>query len=314
MNDLTLNIRGFAAVTRDLKVQVLDPVTRNVVREVRPFLDGTVRVPQIPAGNYEIQVLHPNLSLPVLVRPVHVLPIGPTAVTVMIDPSKFHNTPIEDIPEANLAPVADLARSIAETVTPLATKGPGEAIRSSDWNALAGAVRDVSNTTGELTRLVSPVGHNHPELEAKIHEMEANFQALLDSMSQALAELQRQDQALRLRTQVMAALLEAKVAPSSATGKKFIALLDALDGKINATPAVFSRETRNVAVQLEGFLNDLIDEKSAATPDLAASDPIRKFTDAIAVFKGAQATNYLSELHFNRRVDRSIPIASRIRE
>ena len=74
MNDLTINLMGFPAVNRDLTVELRDPVTSAVVREVKPFLDGTVRVPKLDAGAYEMTVRHPNLTLPILRR----LPV-PTA-------------------------------------------------------------------------------------------------------------------------------------------------------------------------------------------------------------------------------------------
>jgi hypothetical protein len=174
MSDLTMSILGFPAVNRDLSVQLLDPVTQNVVRTVTPFLDGTVRVPNIDPGAYEINVLHPNLPTPVLRRPIRVLPVGPTSVTVLIDPSRFRDTPIEDIPDANLTPVADMTKSVAETMTALGTKVAGEVIKAQDWNTLVGGVRDLANTTGELTQLVSPIGHDHPELVAKINEMQTS--------------------------------------------------------------------------------------------------------------------------------------------
>ena len=225
MNDLTMSIQGFAAVNRDITVELRDPLTQNVVRTVKPFLDGTVRIPQIEAGNYEITLFHPNLVLPILRRPIRVLPVGDTKVTVLIDPSKFRNTPIEDIPEANLGPVTDMTRSIAETVTPLGTKVAGEAIKANDWNALTNAVRDLSNTTGELTRLVSPIGHDHPELVSKINEMTTNFQTLLDSLTQAMTELQRQIQTLRFRRQVEDVLDRAAIDPISARGLEFTTLV-----------------------------------------------------------------------------------------
>src|SRR2546427_3889216 len=138
MQDLTVNILGFAPANRDLPVEVRDPLTQNVVREVKPFLDGTVRIPKIDPGTYELAIKHPNLTLPVLRRPIRVLPVGPTTISVLIDPSKFRNTPIEEIPEANLGPLIDAVKSVAETVTPLASKHPGEAIRSDDWNTMTG--------------------------------------------------------------------------------------------------------------------------------------------------------------------------------
>jgi len=121
-----MNILGFPAVNRDLTVEVRDAATQNLIREVKPFLDGTVRVPNIDPGAYEITVRHPNIALPVLRRPIRVLPVGDTKVSVLIDPSQFRNTPIEQVPEANLTPVRDIARSVAETVSPLTSKHPAK--------------------------------------------------------------------------------------------------------------------------------------------------------------------------------------------
>src|SRR3982751_4840146 len=149
MQDLTLNLLGFPAVTKDLTVEVRDPATQNVV----------------------------------LTRPIRVLPVGDTKVSLVIDPSKFRNTPIEDIPDANLTPVQDLVKSVAETVLPLSNKVSGEAILSRDWNTLAGAVRDLANAIGELTQLVSPRGHNHPELETKFNEVTGNFEGLVNTIA-----------------------------------------------------------------------------------------------------------------------------------
>src|SRR5882672_8785116 len=211
MSDLTVNLLGFAAVNRDLKVQLRDPVTTTVVREVQPFLDGTVRVPQIEAGAYELTVTHPNLTVPVLRRPIRILPVGDTRVSVLIDPSQFRNTPVADIPEANLTPVRQLTESVAETIVPLATKQPGEAIKAEDWNAMAASIRDLAHAVGELSRLVSPTGHDHQELIDKTNEMQSNFETLLNTLSASMAELQRQIQSQRFRQQIEAVLADAQV-------------------------------------------------------------------------------------------------------
>jgi hypothetical protein len=305
MSDLTMSILGFPAVNRDLSVQLRDPVTQNVVRTVTPFLDGTVRVPNIDPGSYEISVLHPNLSTPVLRRPIRVLPIGPTNVTVLIDPSRFRNTPIEDIPDANLTPVADLTKSIAETVTALGTKVPGEAIKSQDWNTLANGVRDLANTTGELTQLVSPIGHDHPELVAKINEMQTNFQTLLDTLTQALAELQRQIQTLRLQKQVRDLLDHASIDPNSSQGVEFTGLVETLATKVTDSPLAFSRSTRDAAVQLSTKLETLIDARST-DPNFATSAPVTQIATSLDLLKANRAGSYDAELSFNRKVDRTM--------
>ena len=275
------------------------------MRTATPFLDGTVRVPNIDPGAYNIAVLHPNLTLPVLRRPIRVLPVGDTNVTVLIDPSKFRNTPIEDLPEANLGPVADLTKSIAATVTQVGTKVPGEAIRSDDWNTLANSVRDLANTTGELTRLVSPVGHDHPELVAKIDEISSNFQTLLEDLSQALAELQRQIQTLRLRKQVEDVLDHASIDPASARAKEFTDLIASMEAKVTDSPTIFSRTSRNAAVQLSTKLESLLDER-ATDPDFSNSDAVKQVSTSIDLLKEQRATSYQAEISFNRKLDRTM--------
>lgn len=304
MNDLTMSILGFPAVNRDLEVDLIDSATRKSVRKVVPFLDGTVRIPQILPGSYEIQVRHPNIATPVITRPIHVLPSGNTNITVLIDPTKFRNSAIEDIPEANLKPVADLSSSIAETIAPLASKTPGEAIRSSDWNALAGAVRDLATTNVQLTRLVSPVGHDHPELVAKIEEMSGNFTTLLDTMSQALAELQRQILTMSLQKQVDDVLDKTEAPPPKR--KEFEDLIKNLQQNVTASPAIYSKAARATAQQLSTKLETLVDDHAAANPDLIGSSQVAQAAASIDLLKTNRATSYGTELTFNRKLDRSV--------
>jgi len=306
MSDLTMNIFGFAAVNRDLKVEVRDPVSQQVLRTVMPFLDGTVRVPKIQPGYYEIAIKHPNLTLPVLRRPIRVLPVGDTNITVLIDPSKFKNTPIEDIPDANLSPVAELAQSVSETVLPLTNKTPGEAIRSTDWNTLASSVRDLALSESELTRLVSPIGHSHQELETKIEEMSSNFATLLESMSRALTELQRQIQALRVRKQVEDVLDLANIGHSTVRGKEFTDLIDNLGGNVTDSPTSFARNSRNTALQLATKLEGLLDERAGDDPEFANSDPVRDVANAIELLKSNRSTSYLGEINFNQKFDKKM--------
>jgi hypothetical protein len=306
MQDLTLNLLGFPAVNKDLTVEVRDPATQNVVRTVKPFLDGTVRIPKIDAGAYEVAVRHPNVPLPVITRPIRVLPVGDTKVSIVIDPSKFRNTPIEDIPDANLTPVQDLAQSVAETVLPLSNKVPGEAILSRDWNTLASAVRDLAQALGELTKLVSPLGHNHPELEKKFDEVTGNFDALVNTVSTAVTELQRQIQTQRFRQQINDVLDVAQIAPDSPKAKEFTDLIDNLEKSVTVSPTVFSREARNTALQLGTKVEALIDEKKNADPDFAAKEPVQSLGTTIDLLKDQRTTTYDAELSHLRNLDRTL--------
>lgn len=306
MQDLTLNLLGFPAVNKDLSVEVRDSATQTVVRTVKPFLDGTVRVPKIDAGAYEIAVRHPNLSLPVLTRPIRVLPVGDTKVSVLIDPSKFRDTPIEDIPDANLAPVQDLVKSVADTVTDLSHKVPGEAILSRDWNAMASSVRDLAHAVGELTQLVSPRGHNHKELEVKFEEVTGNFESLVNTLSTTVAELQRQIQTQRFRKQVDDLLDLAAVGRDTPRGKELTDLVVDLEKNITASPEQFSREMRNAASRMAAKVEVLIDEKTVADPEFATKDPVKNVGVTIDLLRSQRASTYTGELDQMRKLDRTL--------
>jgi len=306
MQDLTLNLLGFPAVNRDLTVEVRDPATQTLVRTVKPFLDGTVRVPQIDAGAYEITVRHPNLAIPVLTRPIRVLPVGDTKVSLVIDPSRFRNTPIEDIPDANLTPVEDLAKSVAETLLPLTNKVAGEAILSRDWNTLASAVRDIASAVGELTHLVAPLGHNHKELEAKFDEVTSNFDTLVNTISTTVTELQRQIQTQRFRQQIDDVLDAAAIAPDSPQAKDFTDLVGNLQNFVTASPTAFSREARNAATILAGKVETLIDTRAAADPEFATKEPVQNLGKTIDVLKTQRTTTYDAELDHLRKLDRTL--------
>jgi hypothetical protein len=312
MSELTMSILGFPAVNKDLKVELRDPTTQNVVKTVQPFLDGTVRVTGINPGAYEMRLTHPNLTLPVLTRPIRIFPTGDTKVSVLIDPSKFRNTPIEDTPEANLTPIGELAGSVGETVAPLSAKKPGEAILSQDWNALAGGIRDLSGAVQELTKVASPVGHDHPEYIRKFDEITTNFQNLLETLSSSLAELQRQIQAQRLRNRVFDVLDAATVDPNSAKGKAMIDIVHGIEEQVTASPTTFGRELRNAGVQLETKLNALIEENQN-NPDFVNSDAVKQMTTAVDLAKKTRANTYEAELLQFKQMDRSLGAAFQIK-
>jgi hypothetical protein len=306
LNALNLSIAGFPAVNRDLTIQVRDAVTQNIVKTATPFSDGSVRIPQIAAGAYELTVVHPNLTLPILRRPIRVLPVGDTRVSLLIDPSQFRNTAIADVPDANLGPLRDTFGSIAESIQPLTHKQPGEAIRAEDFNHLASAIGDIAAGVTELTRLVSPVGHNHPELEAKFDEVGTNFTTLLNTLSTAMAELQRQIQAQRVREQVLQVLDSAAVDKASPQGLSFLNLVDQLDERVTEPPTRFGRVARDVGVQLQTNLEQLIDEKSAQNPEFVDQPIVKDLSTATDLLKTQRATSYDAELAHHLLTDRTL--------
>lgn len=306
MTALNLSIAGFPAVNRDLTVQIRDTASQEIVKTARPFLDGSVKIPQIAAGAYELAVLHPNVTLPVLRRPIRILPTGTTKVSVLIDPAQFKDTPIEDIPDANLGPLRDNLGSIAETVLPLAHKQPGEAIRADDFNLLASSIRDIGLAVMELSRLVTPVGHNHPELETKFGEVTGNFQTLLNTLSTSMAELQRQIQAQRVRTQVEQVLDEAQVDKTSPDGRRFLDLVDKLDARVTEPPTGFGRAARDTGLQLQTNLEQLIDQRAQVNPQFADIPAVKQLATSTDRLKTQRAASYDAELEHHLVSDRKL--------
>jgi len=309
MQALKLNILGFPAVNRDLTVELTDTTSGDVVRTVRPFLDGTVSLPSIPAGAYELAIRHPNLALPVIRQPIRVLPVGDTNISLLIDPSRCRNTPIADIPDANLGPVRDAATTIQQTVQPLSTKRPGEAITSADWNALAGSVASLAEAVSQLTRLVSPTGHSHPELETKIDEIQGNFSTLLDTVTTAMTELQRQLQAERIRKQVVDL---ADLAGLAADNPRRIALDDVLtqlDHGVVESPTRFAQISRTVGVQASTVLQQVLDDH-AQDPEFADSTQAKNLGQSIDLLRSTNTTSYATELQHLRKSDRTFGTGS----
>src|SRR3954453_14063993 len=118
MQALKLNILGFPAVNKDLTVEITDPTSGDVIKAGRPFLDGTLSLPQVSPGAYELTIKHPTLAVAVIRQPIRVLPVGDTQISLLIDPSRFRNTPIADIPDANLGPARDATTTVQESVQP----------------------------------------------------------------------------------------------------------------------------------------------------------------------------------------------------
>jgi hypothetical protein len=298
---LKLNILGFPAVNKDLTVRITDP-SSGAVQTAQPFLDGTLHFRAVPPGAYEVEITHPNLALPVLRQPIRVLPVGDTQISLMIDPSRFRNTPIADIPDANLGPVRDATASVEQTVQPLAAKRPGEAITSADWNLMAGNLAGLAQAVTQLTRLVTPVGHNHTELEDKLNEIQGNFITLLDTITTAMTELQRQIQAQRVRKQVDDLVDRVGLAADNPHRLALVHALSQLDRGVVAPPTRFAQVSRNVGVQAQTVLQRVLDD-NAGDPDLPGSEQVKALGQSLDLLRSTNTTSYATELLHLRKSD-----------
>ena len=204
-----IQLSGYTRANRDASVILTNESTGKTLTR-KPFLDGRLVVRDLDPGFYNVEVRHPNLFRPVDLRRVRLFPQPqPTKVNIPVPEDLFVDTPIEDIPDADLGPVQESAKSVADQVGRIGTKSPGEVIRAADFNLLTGAVGDLANALLELTGLVSPHGHDHPEIAVKISEVQDNLRRFAEAYGQSLLELRREIELQNLKGQAESALDEA---------------------------------------------------------------------------------------------------------
>lgn len=254
MADVAFNVYGFRQANAGLNAVLWDPATNTQVAEVKPMADGTGSFRNIRPGNYLIRFTHENLAFDLAAQPVSVPPAGRATVSILLDPSKFRNTPIADVVNANLTPITQSAESIERAVGQLANARGGEVIFASHFNQLASSIRDLAHSVGALSRGVAPQGHNHPEYEAKLTEMSTNFETLLNMLTISMVELQRRFEIQRLRDLVQDLLDVPGVTVDAATRKRVFDLLAELEARTTETPAVFSALLRSAATQINTLL------------------------------------------------------------
>jgi hypothetical protein len=180
-----IQMQGFPAANRDATVQLVQEGTGQTI-ELKPYLDGSLTVRDLESGMYQVTVKHPNSMVPIYQNRVRLFDqVPPTYIPIAIDPGLFQNY-LPKAHVADLSVVAKAASACRDQVRPVAGKAAGEVIRSSDWNALANAVNDLASAVVQLTGLVAPLGHNHPDLVDQIN----NIQDVLNGFGQTFGRAQ----------------------------------------------------------------------------------------------------------------------------
>jgi hypothetical protein len=296
-NLLKMQLNTPVGFTRDMTVELTNQATGER-RKATPYLDGSVAVPNIEAGSWRVQVKHPNITFDVFDRPIKVLPDRPTFVPITIPTNIFENVPIEDIPDANLGPVQQHLDEATQTAGDQAKKKAGQPIYADDWNELATSLATATKATRELTDLVSPRGHDHPEIATKIDEIQRNLQRMFDVFGASLAQLQRQIQQLALQRKVEAALdRTATVSPEAR--RQFEEAVAGLQVAWSDSPGVYSAQKRRVGQDLQAQLAGILVNEA---PDVREAPEVRdldEFTRAIATEQPARS--YEEEIQQQQR-------------
>jgi hypothetical protein len=279
---LQMQLSGFPAANRAAEVKLVNKATGQTITRT-PFLDGSLVLRDVDPGEWDVKVTHPNLvATPIFTGRIRVFPQPlPTFVPIPVPPVLFKDTPIRDVPDANLGPVQQAVTAARDTLGPIAAKAPGEVIRAADWNTLVGAVRDLADNLLQLTGLVSPQGHDHPEIAEKIAEVQDNIRNVMESFGKSLLELRREFEAEMLRRLVLNTLDEAQ-APE-ATRTDLLNRVNVLTAKLKADPSVYTNELSLAGNRFLAATNDLI----SARPELANSDNVKLLQGVSQVYATA---------------------------
>lgn len=280
MQMLKMQLNTAPTYTRDMTVQLTSQVSGKRVT-AKPYLDGSVVVPNLEPGPFQVQVIHPNLLFPVHDAPIVVQKDRPTFVPITIPSNIFENVPIRDTPEADLGPVQARLDRNADSADLQADKLGGQPIYADDWNQLATTMGEVARSTREMTGLVSPIGHDHPELEEKLAEIQNNLQRMFDVFGEALAQLQRQMQQLALQSKVETALDKVPSATPEVR-REMEDTVRQLADNWQVSPGTYSVQKRRAAQQVQERLSLLLADADPAVRDDPDVQDLDVFTQAMA--------------------------------
>lgn len=299
MTALKLQLNTPVEITRDLRVEVVNQVSGRRV-ETTPFLDGTINVRNLDPGRYRVQVRHPNIPFAVLDQPVQVLTHRPTFVPLQIDLGQFENTPVRDVPDEDLGPVRDQLLGAGDLAERLALKRGGEPIFADDWNQLAGTVQQVAVASIDMTRRVSPHGHDHPELIEKLDEIQRNMQRFLEVFGRSMAQIQRQVRQLALKQQADEALdMIPDLPPARRT--EVDDLINRLGDARHDNSYRYTREFRRTGELLTNVLAQVLPSDD---PDIAATAQVVEFSAALgAMVETMPAASVEEEVQTHLRID-----------
>jgi hypothetical protein len=269
-----LQLQGHPAANRDAVVRLVNTATGQTI-ERKPFLDGTLTVRDIDLGPWEVVVNHPNLINPLYRDTVTVLPQPrPTYVPIPIPAVRFEDNPIRDIPDADLGPIQQATTAVRAQMAPIAAKASGEVIRADDWNHLVAAVNDLASAVLELTRLVSPHGHDHPEIATKIDEVQGNVRRFVDSFGKSLLELRREIENRNLRKATTDMLDAAGVV--GVERDAVIGRVIELETLVQANPIEYTSKLATTGRVLAAEVNRLAQAQGEAAETFLASEATRK--------------------------------------
>jgi hypothetical protein len=284
-SSFNIQLQGFTPANRDAVVTLVNQATGEAT-ERRPFLDGTLLVRDLDPGNYEVTVSHPNLLQPIDQRVVRLFPQPfPTLVPIPVPADLFRDTPIRDVPDVDLGPVQQTIAAARSSLRPLVGKSPGEAIRAEDWNALAGAVADLAGAVSELSSLVSPRGHDHPEIAEKIGEVQDNIRRFAEAFGRSLLELRREIETETIR-RTATEVLDLGGA-SEETRIRVLGRIDQLAAATQSDTPLFTQRLSTAGTVLLTEVNNIALGQGAAADAFLANPEVQRLSEMARAYSDA---------------------------
>lgn len=290
MAQVSMNLLGYAQGNAQMTAEVWNPATNLKIAEARVLADGSVQLPNIPTGAYQVKVRHANLVTEVATQTIYVSPAGETRVSMYIDPKKFTNLSIVDVPDTDLEPLATMAQSAELAAGGLTNKMPGEILTAAWANGIAMAVRDLAHVVTALSRSVTPIGHNHLEYENKLNELSTNFQNLVQTIAESTVQMQRRFEIQKLRTRIEDVFEVGTV--DSAKRTTVLGVLTAMEANINESPQLYSQRMRAAANTIKTTLADTIKNLPATAAQIAAN-----YNAVIAVWTARSVRDLFGEMN-----------------
>jgi hypothetical protein len=274
MAAVNVQLSGAGFANRDASVRLVNSATGQVI-ERKPFLDGSLLVRDVDPGLWQMTVSHPNLVTPIEQRVIRIFPqVPPTLVPVTISPDLFRDNPIRDIPDADLSPVQQTATDVRDRLRPVLGKSPGEAIRAEDWNVLVAGVSDLATAVLSLTSLVSPKGHDHPEIAEKIGEVQDNLRRFSQAFGNSLVELRREIETEVLRRNVNDVLALGQATED--TRARITDRITALENSLQSDTTVFTQNLTTTGSLLLNEVNSMAVAQGAAGNAFLANASVQK--------------------------------------
>jgi hypothetical protein len=287
MATANIQLQGFTAANRLAEVKLVNQVTGVEITR-KPFLDGKLLLRDLDPGPYELEVTHPNLIQPIDRRVIRLFPQpAPTFIPIPVPADLFRDTPIRETPDADLGPVQQLATGARDRLAPIGAKGPGEAIRAADWNVLVGAVSDLATAVLELTRLVSPQGHDHPELEEKIGEVQDNIRRFGEAFGRSLLELRREIESANLRKTVEQVADLAPADIRTAVRDRLLTRVGDLEATVRSDTPTFTSKLASAGNVFLSEVNDIAVAAGAGGDDFRAQPAVQTLVNTARNYQDA---------------------------